>query len=111
MNGENQPLVTDKPVEFEKLPVKDFKKITNRFRRIYEIYLKSIKDNRNITTCNRLDLETRGFWHGYPQKSPQRLLPNTLHVPVEAQYRVLAYIFLHGMSPPGRLSKVQTLFK
>ena len=40
MNGENWPLVTDEPVEFEKEPVEvqDFRKITHHFRRIYIIY-------------------------------------------------------------------------
>jgi hypothetical protein len=34
MNGDNQPLVVDEPVEFEKQPVEvqDFKKVTNHFR-------------------------------------------------------------------------------
>ena len=64
MIGENQPLVIDEPVEFEKWPVKvqDFMKTTHRFRGICKIYLKLIKKNRDITTCNRLDLETLGSW-------------------------------------------------
>ena len=35
MNRENQPLVTDEPVEFEHKPVdvQDFRKITNHFRK------------------------------------------------------------------------------
>ena len=39
MNGENRPLITDEPVEFEKLPVEvqDFRKIADHFRGIYGI--------------------------------------------------------------------------
>ena len=40
MNGENQPLVTDEPVEFEKsVENQDFKKNTNPFKKIFGIYL------------------------------------------------------------------------
>ena len=45
---ENRRLVTDAPVEFEKLPVEagDFWRIAEHFRRIYRrIYLKLIKEN------------------------------------------------------------------
>ena len=40
-NGENQPLVSDEPVEFEKqsVDVQDFVRITRRSRRIYRICL------------------------------------------------------------------------
>ena len=60
MNGENWLLVIDEPVEFEKLlvEVQDFRKIYVCLRGMYEIYLKFIKKNRKIITCNRLDLET-----------------------------------------------------
>ena len=61
----DRPLVTDEVVEFEKWPVEvqDFRKITHRSRGIYEIHLKLVKKNRNITTRNHLDLETiLGFW-------------------------------------------------
>ena len=41
----------------------DFKKITDRFRGIYErIYLKRMKQNRKMSTCNRLDSESLGSW-------------------------------------------------
>lgn len=41
MNGENQLLVKDQPVEFDKQPVgvQGFEKITDHFRGIYRIYL------------------------------------------------------------------------
>ena len=41
MIGDNRQLVIDKLVEFEKLPieVQDFRKITNHFKKICEIYL------------------------------------------------------------------------
>jgi hypothetical protein len=40
MIGENRQLVTDEPVEFEKLPVEvqDCRKITGRFKGIYRLY-------------------------------------------------------------------------
>ena len=40
MKRDNQLLVTNEPVEFEKQPieVQDFRKITNYFREIYQIY-------------------------------------------------------------------------
>ena len=47
MNEENQLLVTDEPVEFERLPVgvQGFRKFTNCSREIYGVCLKSIKKN------------------------------------------------------------------
>ena len=40
MIGEDWQLVTDEPVEFEKLPaeVQDFKKLTDQFRGNYKVY-------------------------------------------------------------------------
>jgi hypothetical protein len=57
--GENRQLVTDEPVEFEKSPVEvqDCRKITDHFRGIYRMYLNSIKENRRMSTCNRLHLQ------------------------------------------------------
>ena len=62
MIGENRQLGTDEPVEFEKEPVEvqDCRRITDRFRGIYGIYLKSIQRNRRMSACNRLDLQTLG---------------------------------------------------
>jgi hypothetical protein len=59
MIGENRPLVTNELVEFEKQPVEvqDFREFTDHFRGIYRIYLKLMKENRKMSTCNRLDLE------------------------------------------------------
>ena len=59
MNGEDQPLVTNEPVKLDKEPVKvqDFMKITNHFRRNYEIHFKLIKKNRKTSTCSQLNLE------------------------------------------------------
>ena len=53
--GRNRPLLTDEPVEFQ-----DFGKFTNRFRGNYIIDLKLMKENRKMSTCNWLDLETLG---------------------------------------------------
>jgi hypothetical protein len=42
LNMENQWLVTDDPIEYEKQPaeVGDFRRITDHFKGIYRIYLK-----------------------------------------------------------------------
>ena len=37
-------------------------KFTNHLRGIYGIHLKWIKQNRKISTCNRVDLESLGSW-------------------------------------------------
>ena len=62
MNGENRPLVADKPVEFEDGPleVQDFGKITHHLRGVFEIFVKLTKKYRKMWTCNQLDLETLG---------------------------------------------------
>ena len=75
MRGENQPLVTYEPVELEKqrVEIQDFMEITEHFQKIYAIYLKLMKENQKIITCNQLGLETLKFWTNYVQKSPMRL--------------------------------------
>ena len=62
-NKENSLLVTYEPYEFEKqlVEAQNFKKFTSHLREIYEIYLKPMKENWKITTCNQLDLGTLGF--------------------------------------------------
>ena len=50
--------------------VQDFMRIAKHFRRIYGTYFKSIKKNRKITTCNRLDLETLGTRPIMPKDLP-----------------------------------------
>ena len=56
--GENWQLVTNEPVEFEKKPVEvqDCREITDHFEGICRIYPNLIKENRRMSTCNRLDL-------------------------------------------------------
>ena len=61
--------------------VQDFRKTTDRFRGIYDIYLDLIKKSRKITTCNRLDLEPLRFWPimhrnlpGHSRKGPKEVL-------------------------------------
>ena len=46
MNGDNQPLVTIAPIEFEERPVEiqDIREITARFKGIEEIYLQVIRE-------------------------------------------------------------------
>ena len=62
MIGENRHLVTNKPVEFKKelVEVEDWMKITDHFRGIYRMYPNLMKENRRISTCNQLDLQTLG---------------------------------------------------
>ena len=63
MIGKNWQLVTNEPVEFEKQPVEvqDCRNITHLFRGFYRrIYPNLIKENRRMSTCNRLDLQTLG---------------------------------------------------
>ena len=76
MIGENRQLVTDEPVEFEKLPVKvqDYMKITDHFKGIYRINPNLMKENRRMSTCNRLNgLANTRISTGYAQKSPRSL--------------------------------------
>jgi hypothetical protein len=55
MVGENRQLVTDEPVE-----VQDCRKFKDHCRGINRIYPTSIEENRRMSTCNRLDLQTLG---------------------------------------------------
>ena len=74
MNGENQPLVTDEPNEFE---VKDFKKTTHQFRGgdLWNMPPNfSKRKNHKVTTCNRLDLGTLGSRPVMPKTLPQTLM-------------------------------------
>jgi hypothetical protein len=72
MIGENRQLVTYEPVEFEILPVEvqDYKKLTDHLRGIYKIYLNLIKENRRMSTCNLLDLQTLGYQPIMPKNLP-----------------------------------------
>ena len=72
MIGENRQLVTNEPVEFEEYPVEvqDCKKITDHFRGIYRIYPNLIKENRRMSTCNRLDLQALGSQPVMPENLP-----------------------------------------
>ena len=59
MTGENRPLVMNEMDE-----VQDSKKSIRSFKtfKIYRIFFILIKKIRTMITCNRLDLETIGFW-------------------------------------------------
>jgi hypothetical protein len=74
------------PVEFEKKlsEVEDCKKITDRFRGIYRIYPDLIKENRRMSTCDRLDLQTLGSQPVMPKN-----LPN--HCTCYLHFRVMMY--------------------
>jgi hypothetical protein len=55
MSGENQCLITNETVE-----VRGFTRINDHFRGMYRIYLESIKQNQQMSTCNQLDLGALG---------------------------------------------------
>ena len=65
---ENRQLVTNEPVE-----VRDCRKITDHFRRIYRIYPNLIKENRRMRTCHRFGFANTRISTGYAQKSSQSL--------------------------------------
>lgn len=50
VNGELTLLVTEEPVQFERLE-----------ESVEYMYLELVKNNQNMTTCNRLDLKSLGF--------------------------------------------------
>ena len=62
MIRENRQSITNQPVEFEKLPVEvqDCRKMTARFKGIYEIYSDLMEENGRMSTCNWFDLQTLG---------------------------------------------------
>ena len=64
MNTKNRPLVTEDLVWIWKTIGRRsrIQEIANHFRRIYAIFLKSIKNNRKMSTCNQLELECLGSW-------------------------------------------------
>ena len=73
MIGENRQLVTDEPDEFEKQPVEvqDYcRKITDHYRGISRIYPNLMKENRRMSTCNQLDLQTLGSQPVMPKNLP-----------------------------------------
>ena len=53
-----------------RLKLKTSGNFTDLFTGIYRIYLKWIKPNRNMSTCNRLDLELLGSWPTMPKNLP-----------------------------------------
>ena len=72
MIGETWQLVTYEPVEFEKWPieVQDFMKMIDHYRGMNKIYLDLIKENRRMSTCNQLDLQTLGSQPIMPKNLP-----------------------------------------
>ena len=55
-------LVANEPVEFEKelVEIQDCRKITDHCGGTYRVYPNLIKENRRMSTCNRLHLQTLG---------------------------------------------------
>jgi hypothetical protein len=74
--GENRQLVTDEPVEFEKLSVEvqGCRKSTDHLRGIYRTYPNLIKENWRMSTCNQLDLPTLGSQPIMPKNLPDHWL-------------------------------------
>jgi hypothetical protein len=58
----NRPLITNELVWIWKITrwSSRIQEIADHFWRIYEIFLGSIKENRKMSTCNQLDLESLG---------------------------------------------------
>ena len=72
MIKENQQLVTNEPVEAQNCT-----KIIDHFRGIHRIYPNPIKENRRMSTCNWLDLQTLGSPPVMPKNLPDhRSKPN-----------------------------------
>ena len=72
-NDMGEPAVSyNEPVEFEKYPVEvqGCRKITDHFRGICRIYPNLVKENRRVSTCNRLDLQTQGSQPVMPENLP-----------------------------------------
>ena len=72
MIGENRQLVADEPVEFvkQRVEVQNCRKITNHSKGIYRTYPNLIKENRRMSTCYRLDLQTLGSQPVMPNNLP-----------------------------------------
>ena len=66
MIGENRQLVTDGPVEVHQ----DCRRITGHFGGICRIYPNLIKENRRVSTCKWLDLQTLGSQPIMPKNLP-----------------------------------------
>ena len=81
MIEENQQLVKDALVEFQKQSVEvhqDCRKITHHFKGIYRIYPNLIKENRRMSTCNRMDLQKLGSQPVMPKNLPVHWLVKIL---------------------------------
>ena len=68
-NGENQPLVREEPVELDiyLVEVQDSGKLLIILRSLGEYTSILMKENHEMSTCNRLDLETLGSWPIMPK--------------------------------------------
>ena len=83
MIGENRQLVTDEPVEFDEKPVEvqDGKKIAGHYRGICRICPNLMKENRRMSTCNRLDLQTLGSQPVVPKNLSDHCRGSTHQLP------------------------------
>ena len=81
MIGENEKLVTNEPVEFEKSPVEveDCRKTTNLFDGICRIYHPNLmKENLRMSTCSQSDLQTLGSQPVIPKNIPEQCSKDTV---------------------------------
>ena len=60
--------------------VGDCRKITNHFRGICRVYPNFIKQNRRMSTCSRLDLQTLGSQPIMPKNLPNHCLRTNISV-------------------------------
>ena len=76
MIGENEQLVIDEPIEFEKYPVEvqDCMKITGHFRGIYKLYPNLIKGKPEDGNMSPVGLANTRTSTGHAQKSPRSLI-------------------------------------
>ena len=110
MTGENRQLVTNEPVEFETQPVEveDCRKITYHFRGIYEIYPNLMKENRWMSTWNRLDLQTLGSQPVMPKNLPDHWRCDEHGITVGVHFLSEEYYpLIDPMSPIFQLPQTQ----
>ena len=70
--GKNRQFVTDEPIEFKKnqLEFKGSKKLPINLEDSIEYTSNEWKQNRKMSTSNRLDLESLGSWPTMPKNFP-----------------------------------------
>ena len=70
----------------EPVDVRDCREITDHFRRIYRIYPNFVKENRRMSTCDRLDLQTLGSQPVMPKNLTDHWLVILMRSPTSTGY-------------------------